>query len=149
MNQRKERIERITRVEREYRTGELAIGSLRTVVARDSGFLSRHDLQTSDLRNLGENFEATYFLRVFAEFEAALREVWAQTIRRRTVPKTEDLLNAIASRQSLPSALLENAHKVRKFRNALIHEGGEVPATVSIATARRNLCQFLGRMPPF
>ncbi len=57
-----------------------------------------------------------------------------------------DLLQQCAARQHVPYDHLANAHRVREYRNTLLH-GGSVPA-VPLAQARSWLCTFAGWMPP-
>lgn len=104
----------------------------------------------TDLNSLEDGFEATFHLRLFAEFEAGLREVWLKARKRTTVPKTEDLVDALANWRRVPEELLHNVHSVRKFRNTLIHEvGSAAELVISINAARGWLCQFLARMPVY
>ncbi len=91
--------------------------------------------------------EATYLVRMFADFEAGLRDFWRNGLGRRTVPKMEPLMNRIAAYRSVPEPVLSEAHDVREFRNAIVHEGDRHANPIGIEEARRRLCRFLGRLP--
>jgi hypothetical protein len=83
---------------------------------------------------------------MFSVFEEYLREVWTTAFGRGTHSPTYDLLQGCASQQSVPNDYLANAHRVRDFRNSIVH-GGEAES-VPLATAREYLCVFFSRMPP-
>ncbi len=114
-------------------------------VRRDVTLL-RHSISPRDLESASNNAEATYVIRLFAEFETALRLYWP-TIRNRPVPaRTRDLLDAVAAARRIGHIDLERAHEVREFRNALVHEREEPGESVPIAIARKYLCVFLSRL---
>ncbi len=46
-----------------------------------------------------------------------------------------------------PQHVLDTAHDVRRFRNALVHEEAEAAETLTLAEARRRLCRFLAFLP--
>ena len=82
----------------------------------------------------------------FTQFEAALREYWAEVLSRSTTPPMRDLVTALASRQKIPSRITADVHRVRRHRNAAVHDGIVVDA-VDAETARRALGLFLARLP--
>ena len=43
------------------------------------------------------NLQVTYLVRLFAEFEAILRDYWLNGRRRTTVPRMVDLMNSVAA----------------------------------------------------
>jgi hypothetical protein len=89
--------------------------------------------------------EGTYIIRLFAEFETGARQYWAANWD--TYPKTVDLLSGLAARHNIPDTQRDNAHLVREYRNALVHEREEKPEVVSIAVARGYLCHFFSFLP--
>jgi hypothetical protein len=136
----------IKAVEREYGTTWFATDRLREEARRDPTVL-RRKLAPRDLSEASGNLEATYLIRLFAVFESGLRHFWqAQKPNRR--PRTQHLLDGVASVRGIPNDLLVNAHTVRKYRNNLVHEQDEDAAAVAIATARSHLCHFFSRLPP-
>jgi len=54
----------------------------------------------------------------------------------------------VAANRRIPGTELANAHVVREYRNALVHERNEPVAPIPIATARSHLCKFFARLPP-
>jgi hypothetical protein len=57
------------------------------------------------------------------------------------------LLDSVASRLHIPHEQLQNAHKVRDYRNNLVHELFEESEPMTIAEARGHLCRFFGFLP--
>ena len=94
----------------------------------------------------GRELEATYFIRLFAEFESALRSYWTGAVRP-TRPITENLVNRIASRRRVGDDVVLGVHSARKYRNSLVHERDELVPRVPIGEARRSLILFLARLP--
>lgn len=81
---------------------------------------SQHISET-ELTRCARNLEVTFVLRVFAEFEAVLRNFWVATVRT-TRPDMMPLMNAIAARLGIGPDDLAGAHRIRDFRNDIIHE---------------------------
>jgi hypothetical protein len=76
-----------------------------------------------------------------------LRDAWKNAFRRRSLPKTEDLLNGTAAMRFVSPPELDNAHLVRRCRNAIVHEGSEAADAVSLGQAKSYLCLFFSRLP--
>jgi hypothetical protein len=124
---------RVKSVESEYRTMRQAVGYFREAVFHEPGILERG----SEFRHIdvaADRLELTYFIRLFAEFESALRAYWAT--QKPTKPKLTDLLDGAASRRRIPSTELEFAHAVRKYRNNLVHDSEGSPEPIALAVAR-------------
>ena len=84
-------------------------------------------------------------MRAFALFEAALRGFWTATVRP-TEPVVSVLIDRIATRCGIPDPVRVDAHGVRGFRNAVIHEGAaDGPVVLAEAVARLN--RYVSRMP--
>jgi hypothetical protein len=146
MNRREERLERIRRVEREYQIAEIAIGGLARQFRADPSALAREELRQRDFLACRDNLEATYVIRLFAEFEAGLRQVW-RTLVRPTSPPTQILLDSVAARFFIPSSWLAQVHGVRLHRNSLVHETDDEIEKISLVDARSHLCRYLSRLP--
>src|SRR5271154_5741954 len=134
---------RIKAVEREYAAMRQAANRLRDAARADPTILDG-----SLRKGLDEaltNLEGTYIIRLFTEFEAGARQYWGAI--RDTTPTTVDLLNGLAARRKIPDTERDNAHLVREYRNALVHEREEEPEVVPIAAARSHLCRFFGFLP--
>jgi hypothetical protein len=93
-----------------------------------------------------KNLEGTYVIRLFAEFETGAREYWGA--KWATDPKAVDLLDGLAARCGIPDTQRDNAHKVRDYRNSLVHERMDEPDVVPIDKARSYLCHFFSYLPP-
>ncbi len=74
-----------------------------------------------------------------------MRLYW-ETVRT-THPKTEDLVNGVAARRKIPDELIWSVHRIREYRNSLVHEQAEELTPVSLSSARSAICQFLSRLP--
>ncbi|MEX0977761.1 MAG: hypothetical protein WDZ48_02855, partial [Pirellulales bacterium] len=108
--------------------------------------LLKDDIRPRYLVVTAASLEGTYIVRLFAEFETGLREFW-HTVRVKKPPnKVHDLMQSLASRSKVGIDQLQNAHKVREYRNVLVHEreGDVEPMPISIA--RSHLCTFLSRL---
>ncbi|MCY2929996.1 MAG: hypothetical protein NTV86_10975, partial [Planctomycetota bacterium] len=100
-----------------------------------------------DISKALAHLEGTYVLRVFAEFEAALRTIYQRIRKRAAMPRVKvSLLIDWLSRNSMPDNVRKDAHRVREYRNSLAHEGGsEVP--ISMSQCRSILCTYLSFVP--
>jgi hypothetical protein len=137
---------RIKAVERDYSAASFAIDWL-LESARSNKTILRRDLDIRDLTQASSRLEATYFIRLFAVFESGLRDFWQVEKPGRT-PRTEHLLDGVASARGIPNNLLVSAHAVRLYRNSLVHEQGEEIKRITLEKARGHLCTFFSRLPP-
>src|SRR5437868_14584300 len=98
---------------------QIAVSSNPTLLSE-----SIRPLRPSHLRDCATNLELTYVVRLFAEFEAILRDFWAVVRARRRCRRTrmEVLMNRVAAECSLPWDALNKAHAVREYRNAIVHD---------------------------
>ena len=138
-------IRRIGSVEREYMAARFAIDHA-IEQARNDPTLLRGDLRPRELLRAAESLEGTYVIRLFAEFETALRKCWP-TLKSTAAPgRVHDVMQGLASAYKIGSDQLRNAHDVREFRNSLVHEREEKTPVIGIAMARSHLGHFLGRL---
>lgn len=140
---RQARLERIRAVEREYLAAKAAIIVLQERLQLQPTFGMGNEWHSKDVRNLRDNLESTFLIRLYAEFEAGLRDAWQFAFGRHTEPPMRDLLVAIAGRCYMPHDWLVHAHDVREYRNILVHEGERKATSITLATARHYLCRFL------
>ena len=91
--------------------------------------------------------EATFVIRMYAEFEANLRDCWKNRLGNATQPPMKDLLAAIAARSRMPDDRFREADLVRQYRNSLIHSSKEGSTVVSLDEARSSMSRYLGRLP--
>lgn len=135
---------RIKAVEREY--GAIRFGTDRFLLAvKDDpsileGLMKRPDITTASIK-----LEGTYIVRLFSEFETALQHfILAFHIRK---PKgAEALVNRVRDRGHIPQPDTDAVHRVRAYRNVLVHERSKLVTPVTIREATRFLCTFLSRV---
>jgi hypothetical protein len=103
-------------------------------------------LKRLDVHRASERLEGTYIIRLFSEFEVALKTV----LRERKVLKiprdAKPLINRVASYFKFSGTILDNAHVVREYRNKLVHNL-VIPdkEKMTIRTVTSHLCTFLSR----
>jgi hypothetical protein len=107
-------------------------------------------------RNLvaaADEVESTYLIRMWAEFETALR-----SYRRHLTGEPDDRISTISlidrtsgvkKGRAISSDVREDAHEVREYRNFLVHERDDPtpPAAVAIEAARKRLNTLLHCLP--
>ena len=135
---------RIKAVEREYVAMRQAADRFRQAALDDPTIL-KEELRHGEIVVAARNLEGTYIIRLFAEFETGARQYWTATWD--TDPKTADLLDGLAARCGIPDTQRDNAHVVRDYRNALVHEREDKPTPVAMPLARRSLCHFFSFLP--
>lgn len=147
MNKRQERLERMNSIEREFQAASLAVTFLGMQLDTDPALLTRHKLRRRDFVQLRVNLSATYLVRLFAEFETGLREAWRFAFRKSTHPKTADLLLSIGAQRVIVQDVQDEANRVRRYRNALVHETDEAAQRIPVSVARSALCTFFSFLP--
>ncbi len=147
MTRKQKRMERIRAVEREYLVALVAAWGLDERFRADPSALVVERLEFADYRNLRDHIEATYLVRLFAEFEAGLREAWELAFRRTTAPGVRDLIDSLYAQCSVSQDWRDCVHNIRIYRNVLVHEGsGDVPP-IGPREACSWLCRFFSRLP--
>jgi hypothetical protein len=139
--------DRIKDVEREYRVASYAGELLDEHLAAKPDALAVLDLRRRDAVRFRANLEPTYLIRVYAEFEACLREAWRRAFGRKTFPKMEVLIDRIGDLRQVPAGLVTEVHQVRGYRNDVVHDVRRGEARVSLGQARSHLCSYIGRLP--
>lgn len=146
---RQERLERIRAVERELLAARYAAELLNVELFKNPALLAREKFKLPDFREFTKNLDGTYLVRLFAEFEAGLRDVWVNHFKKpadKHVP-VRDLIDSIGKRRHVPDDVIDGAHSTRRARNALVHEGHDDAVAVEFAPARSFLGEFLSRLP--
>jgi hypothetical protein len=136
---------RIKAVEREYLAMRQAADRFQQAALADPTIL-QSNMRHGEIVVAAKNLEGTYLIRLFAEFETGARQFWGA--KWATDPKTAALLDGLAARCGVPDTQRDNAHLVRNYRNALVHEREDKPEEVPLATARGYLCHFFSFLPP-
>ncbi|HJT32505.1 MAG TPA: hypothetical protein VJ783_10715 [Pirellulales bacterium] len=137
--------ERIRAIEREYWAVRIAVDELTGKVAHDPMVLGAGP-RLRDLTSADDNLEGTYLIRMFAEFETAVRSYW-RTIKPKARPRAEVLLDQLGVRRSAPADIIRGVHSVREFRNQLVHDRQTPIQPVTIKDARHYLATYLARLP--
>lgn len=136
---------RIKAIERQYLAVRAAVEYMMIDVSSDPSLLVG-DLRPRDLDTASKSLEDTYLVRMFAEFEVALRTAWHST--RASLPPTRmrDLIDGLAASCRIGTLQVQQAHQVRDYRNALVHERLQTINPVPLSSARSHLCHFLSRL---
>ena len=135
---------RIKAVEREY--GVIRFGTDRLLVAvNDDPSILKGQVRRSDIGTASSRLEGTYIIRVFSEFETSLQH-FSRAFHIRKPKATQALVNRVRDRGHIPQADADAVHKVRDYRNVLVHDRSQAVAPVTIREATRFLCTFLSRV---
>lgn len=139
-------LQRVKTVEREHTVIRCSVDYLSSI-ARIDPIVLPPVIRVRDTDESLVQLEGTYVVRLFAEFETALRTFWIAVRATDPPSRTRDLVESIGVRNKIPHDHILNAHAVREFRNGLVHEREDEVAPVPIATARKHLCVFLSFLP--
>ena len=141
------RIERIKGIEREHQVAFLARHLLEAELKNDPSLLKGKGLERSDFDRFGEKLEATFLIRIFAEFESGLRDHWKSRLEKKTVPMVSAPIRSISSRRRINFQEIEDVEDVRRYRDKVVHEEDLETRTVDLKEARKSLCAFFRRLP--
>jgi len=83
--------------------------------------LATRAMSIGDLQRCLDHVELTYIMRLFAAFEAVLRDYWLNGVGRTTEPDLVQLLSSLHARQKMDDGTLNAANDVRRWRNKVIH----------------------------
>jgi hypothetical protein len=86
--------------------------------------------------------EGTYVVRLFAEFETALKH-FLRAKRLRVPTKAESLVNKVRDRVGISDNDTDNVHIVRDYRNSLVHDRLQPAGPISARDSTRSLSTFL------
>jgi hypothetical protein len=145
---RDRRIERNKAVEREFRIAITASEALAAALRNNPSLLKGESLGQADWRNLQTNLEATFLVRLFAEFETGLRDAWVTFFSPSPTTPVRDVISSIGVKRGVPETVQANVHAVRRYRNSLVHEEDSAMQPVGLDRARSYLCTFFSRLPP-
>lgn len=135
---------RIKAVEREY--GAIRFGTNRLIQAvnEDPAILTGH-VRRPDIGSASAHLEGTYIVRVFSEFETALQH-FIRAFHLRRPRAVEPLINRVRDRGRIPQSVTDAVHRVREYRNVLVHDRLQPITPVTIREATSYLCTFLSRV---
>jgi len=148
MNKLQHRIQRIADVVQEYLAARTAADWLDARTAENPSYGRTRGWNPKGGRDFSTNLEATYLVRMYAEFEAGLRDYWANYLGRDTQPPMMQLLRQGIPTQRFSQDCINNADAVRMYRNSLVHDSEEAPPKVILLDAKRYLCEYFSRLDP-
>ena len=143
-----DRIERTRSVEREYQIARMASAALSKDLMHNSQLLTATGLREVDRLNHQSKLESTYLIRLFAEFETGLRDYWARCLNKPEEARVRDMIESIAARCRIADPMKTNCHRVRQYRNRLVHAEDLDAPHMELGEARRSLCRFFGFLSP-
>ncbi len=143
-----EAFKKLTDVYDEYQAARQSLGVTLRAVQSNSKFYLHPGQGTTlhDLKQCAANLEITYLLRLFAEFEAVLRDYFSNGWKHQTRPRMEHLMNAIGTHCKAVADDLYDAHEVRNYRNNVIHNHLRDPL-LNFAECRSRLGRFVRWLP--
>jgi hypothetical protein len=148
MRRRDQWIRWMKAVEREAAVVAFALEGLQERLQADPSLLAVRKLRMVHFRQGFINREMTYLVRLYGVFESGLREAWERAFHVTTHPRMTDLLQALSSRRRIPPEQRENADRVRKYRNRIVHEQPEDGADpITLELAQRFACRFFSFLP--
>jgi len=152
MIERQQRIAWIEAVLEEYLAASTAADLLAARTKIDPSFGNRHGWTARAGVAFAENLEATYIIRIYTEFEAALRDYWLRFLKKLTRPKMFQLVNEAIPDQRFSVDVVDHADEIRVYRNYLVHDnedeaGGKI-VPFSVQESKSRLCAYLGCLNP-
>jgi len=145
-----ERIDRLKAVERECKVVSDAIQRLRVEVA-DGRVVLPDGTSARDLDAAHRRLEATFLIRLWAEFETTVRSYYGW-LRNDLDPRIRavDLINTVAASRrgrAVADSARVGVHEVREYRNTLVHDRDDQAPLVTLSDARRRLNHYLAKLP--
>jgi hypothetical protein len=136
MIKRQQRLQRIANVAREFLAARTAADWLRSCQEADPSFGDQHGWEPKAGIDFCENMEATYIVRMYAEFEAGLRDYWKTHRKQTSHPKMVQLVRQLIPNQQFSQDIIDDADDVLfcPSRNRNL-PSGELAAILS----RRNI----------
>jgi len=145
------RLERI-RDEHQAAPGALAFVSIHWQKFNISNFPGLVAVDVENVKRAAGELEATYLIRLFSAFEGILKEHLARNHPHVAVAeeaKSVWLIDRVARLQHprIEDPFRARVHDVRKYRNFLVHPGGNQPAFVQFSEALARLTRFADKLP--
>ena len=145
-------LERI-REEHNAASGALAYVSVNWQKSNIFNFLGLETVGVEEVQRAANDLESTYFIRLFSVFEGILKEHMEQHhsgIRVAEDASAAWLIDRVSKlqRPRITDTLRGRVHDVRRYRNYLVHPGGNLPANVQFSEALARLTRFADKLPP-
>lgn len=145
------RLERI-REEHQAASGALAYVSVNWHRSNIFNFSGLETVGVEEVQRAADDLESTYFIRLFSTFEGILKEHMASkhpNLRVAEDVSAASLIDRVAKlqRPRIADALRERVQDVRRYRNFLVHPGGNLPPFVQFSEALARLTRFADKLP--
>jgi hypothetical protein len=141
------RIQRIADVASEHKAALAAETLLAEKLKADPNFGERLGWEQRHADRFKDNLLATYLIRMYAEYEATVRDYWRTHLGQQSYPTMHDLVNHAIPNQRFPRDWIDDANGVRVYRNFLVHEVDDEPPedmlTFTIEEAKKHLCAYV------
>ena len=155
MAERQVFIDRVKGAERECYVVAAAVNHYGKAVQASNAQLPSMPAKTSprDLVTAADNVESTYMIRMWAEFETALRSyrrhITGDPDDRIITSNLIDWTAGVKQGRAISEDVRDDVHGVREYRNYLVHERDDLdpPAEVAIDVARTWLNILLHCLP--
>ncbi len=152
MNRRAKWLKRMASVVQEYLAGQTAADWLESQIRPNPSFGRSKGWEPAGGEAFIENLEATYIIRLYAEFEAGIRDYWESYRGRDTRPDMITLVRHAVPTEAFSQDVIDDADDVREFRNVLVHDMGSVlrPGVVvfMLRQVQRILSTYFSRIDP-
>ncbi len=152
MTKRQRRLQRIAAVAEEYLAAVSAAKLLGEKLKGDPNYGVEWGWTQRAGEAFAESLEATYIVRIYAEFEAGLRDYWKTYCRQSTYPTMRQLVNEAIPNQRFSQERIDRADEVRLYRNFLIHDIEDEPPDelkeIQVAQAKKHLCAYFACLDP-
>ncbi|HVA49955.1 MAG TPA: hypothetical protein VNH11_26550 [Pirellulales bacterium] len=150
MIKRQWRLERIVRIAQEYLAADTAAELLAAELKADPNYGEARGWSARAGGDVVENLPATYVVRIYAEFEAGLRDYWQTHLGQANHPPMIQLVRHLIPNQRFSQDCIDNADEVRIFRNFLVHDFLDEPPADMVAftvfEAKKHLCDYFARL---
>jgi hypothetical protein len=135
-------------IEGEWQATRTAFEFLERSWPRIGDVVGAETTRFADVRRAAQNLEKTYLIRLFSEFEGILHYFLTATVPRLRIPRTaEALINRVALRQRVPDPIWDAVHRVREYRNDVLHPATPRRPSIEFEQALAALNRFLARLP--
>jgi hypothetical protein len=139
-------------VVQEYLAGRHAADWLASKTVGDASYGWKHGFESVGGEAFVENLEATYIIRLYAEFEAGIRDYWESYRGRNSRPDMITLVRQAVPTEAFSQDCIDDADEVREYRNFLVHDMGKVPppgiVAISLKDVKRRLSGYFARINP-
>ncbi len=136
----------------EYLAAKTAAGWLDGQMDANPNFGHPYGWNAKGGQDFVHNSEATYIIRIYAEFEAGLRDYWATYRGRGTRPDMVSLIRHAVPTEAFSQDCIDDADDVRIYRNFLVHDMEEEPpidmVKFTVLEAKTKLCEYFFRLNP-